>query len=68
MRSLMILSRLSFFFISFFMLTACPNPEPEEVRVQLTPEQYDSLLRADVPTPRIRRQKEQLQSQGDEWD
>lgn len=56
---------LALFFLLF--LTACPSPPSEEVRQALTQEQYDSIMKADMPPLRVRRSKEQLQSQ-EEWE
>ncbi|MCB0592627.1 MAG: hypothetical protein H6557_31480 [Lewinellaceae bacterium] len=68
MKRFLMLSKLAIFFLLLSFLTACPAPPPEEVRKPLTREQYDSLMRVDMPRPKVRRLKEQLQGQEEEWE
>ncbi len=68
MKSLLTFSKLAVVLFSQFLLAACPSPPPEEVREPLTPEQYDSIMRAEMPPLRVRRSKEQLQVQEEEWE
>ncbi|MCB0551266.1 MAG: hypothetical protein KDD19_27090 [Phaeodactylibacter sp.] len=63
MKNLSALSRLVLVLFFLLFLMACPSPTPEEVQQPLTREQYDSIMKADMPPLRVRRSKEQLQSQ-----
>lgn len=68
MKGFLVASKLAVFALFLFFLTACPVPPPDKGRQPLTREQYDSLMRADMPRPKARRLKEQLQGQEEEWE
>ncbi|MCB0551754.1 MAG: hypothetical protein KDD19_29580 [Phaeodactylibacter sp.] len=67
MKSVLCFSGLFAFFLLLSFLMACPSPPPEATRPRLSREQFDSIMRADMPRPRVRRSKEQLQGQ-EEWE